>query len=140
MSKRLRHITRGGWLRFGEGIGDHRVTYIDIPTQLLLGENKFTIPPPQVRRLKCNDPRVVDRFNKLLERKYKNHSIPARIERLNATFHIPLTTKEEAELEKIDRISTHAVRHADNKCRKLNMGMVPFSDQIKEKGDVIGQW
>ena len=59
VSRKLRHIYKGGWLRFGEGIGDHRAIYMDIPTSLLLGENKFQIPPPKVRRLKCNDPKVV---------------------------------------------------------------------------------
>ena len=55
VTPKLKHIDAGGWLRFGEGIGDHRVIYFDIPTPLLLGENKFNIVPPQVRRLKCDD-------------------------------------------------------------------------------------
>ena len=65
VSQKLRRIDVGGWIGSGEGIGDHRVIYIDVPTQLLLGENKFTIAPPQVRRLKCDDPRIVNKFNQL---------------------------------------------------------------------------
>ena len=140
VSKRLRHITYGGWLRFGEGIGDHRVIYIDLPVQLLLGENKFVIPPPSVRRLKCNDPRVVDRFNTILEEQYRQHKTLTRIEHLNQTFHIPLNETEQIELEKIDRISTFAVRHADKKCRKLCMGEVPYSHKLNAAGDVVGFW
>ena len=140
VSRKLQHITAGGWLRFGEGIGDHRVIYIDIPMQLLLGENKFAIPPPQVRRLKCNDLRIVDRFNTILEEQYKRHKTLDRIERFNRTFHVPLTDIEQTEIKKLDRISTFAVRHADKKCRKLCMGEVPFCHKLNAAGEMIGFW
>ena len=100
ISPKLRHIDAGGWLRFGEGIGDHRVIYIDIPSQLLLGENKFTIIPPQVLRLKCDDPRVVRKYNEILEKQYQQHNTLQRIETLNQTFHTPMLPEEIVELEK----------------------------------------
>ena len=72
---------------------------MDIPMSLLLGEHKFQIPPPQVRRLKCNDPKVVRRFNSLLEEQYRLHNTLERIETLNRTFHIPLLENEIFELD-----------------------------------------
>lgn len=137
VSRRLRHIHKGGWLRFGEGIGDHRVIYMDTPMSLLLGENKSQTPPRHIRRLKCNDPKVVRRFNMLLEEQYRTHNTLERIEALNRSFHIPLTESEQFELEKIDRISTCAVLYADKRCRKLNMGNVPFSDVIHKADESI---
>ena len=140
VSRRLRHITKGGWLRFGEGIGDHRAIFIDIPSHILLGEDKFIIPPPQVRRLKCEDPRIVQKFNDLLESQYKQHHVLQRIEQLNRTFHTPLLPHEINELEKLDNISTFAVKYSDKRCRKLHMGQVPFSDTTKRAGSVINLW
>ena len=140
VSRKLRHITKGGWLRFGEGIGDHRAIFLDIPSHILLGEDKFHIPPPQVRRLKCEDPRIVQKFNDLLESQYKQHNVLQRIEQLNRTFHTPLLPHEIVELEKLDNISTFAVKYADKRCRKLHMGQVPFSDTIKKAGTAINLW
>ena len=37
VSNSLWHISRGGWLRFGEGVGDHRPLYIDIQIKKLIG-------------------------------------------------------------------------------------------------------
>ena len=140
VSPRLRHIESGGWLRFGEGIGDHRAIFIDIPSQLLLGEPKFHIEQQQVRRLKCDNPQIVSRFNELLESQYIAHNTLQEIEEFNRTFHIPLLPHEEEQIEKFDRISTYAVKYADRRCRKLRMGQVPFSDVRQEAGAAIGLW
>ena len=140
VSQRLRHIDMGGWLCFGEGIGDHRAIFLDIPIQILLGENKFTIAPSQVRRLKCDDPRIVNKFNKLLEEQYISHNLLNKIEAFNKTFHTPLLPEEIEQLESFDRISTCAVRYADKHCRKLCMGQVPFSDVRQNAGEHIALW
>ena len=140
VSHKLRHIEAGGWLRFGEGIGDHRAIYFDIPMNLLLGENKFNIVAPQIRRLKCDDPRVVKKYNTLLEKQYNEHNTLQRIETLNSTFHTPMLQEEIIELEKLDRIATDAVLYAEKHCRRLCMGMVPFSDKRQKAGEKIELW
>ena len=56
VSPALNHATKGEWIKFGEGIGDHRPLFVDINLKKLLGESRFIIQRPYVRRLKCEDP------------------------------------------------------------------------------------
>ena len=66
VSRTLQNITRGGWLTLEDSIGDHRSLFIDIPIKLLLGEPTFHIQRHTARRLVCDRPDVVKKFNHLL--------------------------------------------------------------------------
>jgi len=65
-----------GYLAFGEGIpSNHRAVWIDLP---LVALGWFNIPesvPLQARRLKCNDPRIIQWYNKALQEKLNQHQL-----------------------------------------------------------------
>ena len=67
VSPQLRDITRGGWIQVEKSIGDHRALFIDIPIKTLLGEDPFTIHRNTARRLVCEQPKVVNKYNELLK-------------------------------------------------------------------------
>ena len=73
VSRTLQNITRGGWLTFEESIGDHRSLFIDLPIEILLGEPTFHIPRHTARRLVCDRPDVVNKYNRLL-----NHQLQSQ--------------------------------------------------------------
>ena len=50
-SQSLLAVDNAGWLRFGEGIGDHRIAYINIDLALLINKNKHDIVKRNARRL-----------------------------------------------------------------------------------------
>ena len=72
VSTQLQDITRGGWIQIEKSIGDHRALFIDIPIHLLLGEDPFTIHRNTARRLVCDQPSVVERYNQLLNKQLEN--------------------------------------------------------------------
>ena len=43
VSPQLQNITRGGWIKIEDSVGDHRALFIDLPTKTLLGEEPFQI-------------------------------------------------------------------------------------------------
>jgi len=72
VSPQLQKITRGGWIRIEDSVGDHRALFIDIPINTLLEENPFTIHRSTARRLICDQPKVVEKYNTSLNRQLQN--------------------------------------------------------------------
>ena len=60
-------IINAGYLPFGTGVGDHRPLYIDILTTSVLGTRVPPVISAGGRRLKLQDPRVVKKYNNILE-------------------------------------------------------------------------
>jgi len=62
VSASFQNIIRGGWIRVKDSIEDHRAIFINIATQVLLGENPFHIHWSTARRLVCDQPKVVQKY------------------------------------------------------------------------------
>ena len=140
VSPALNNACRGGWLKFGTGIGDHRPLYIDINFRKLLGENRFIIKRPQVRRLKCEDPRIVSNFNKIFEgHGHKNHLF-TKYKQLRGTFGVLPSSIAHSKLFHLDTLATAASRTAEKKCRKLKMGNVAYTAESAQMRVVIELW
>ena len=142
VSPQLRNITRGGWIRIEESIGDHRALFIDIPTHTLLGEEPFTVQRHTARKLICDQPKVVNKCNKLLHRQLKSqHTFQSY-----ATFEQNLQnnkyTDDEAILllDKIDRSITNSVLYAEKRCRKIKAGAAPYTPALHKAGTTINLW
>jgi hypothetical protein len=79
------YIVQGGYMHFGMGIGsDHRCLWIDIRTQVLMGQDleqsrKFT-----ARWLKCDDPIVRNKYIKYCEQYVEKKKLRERIRKLAA--------------------------------------------------------
>ena len=57
---------RSGYQSFDWGMAsDHRLLWIDIQISTILGTNSAPLWKPAARRLKCNDPRTIQEFNKI---------------------------------------------------------------------------
>ena len=61
-------INNGGCLSFSKLIGDYRDIWLDIPNELMLGFNPPPLFHPEARRLKMEDPRVVQKCNEQLHK------------------------------------------------------------------------
>lgn len=140
VSSSLWHITRGGWLRFGEGVGDHRPLFIDINIKKLIGRFKNITYPHRVRRLQCNDPRTVKKFNCLLEQQYHAHNTKQKLKEFHELRSDPITSDDFDRLCRIDKVSTSAVRYAEKRCRKLRMGAKPYTPKLNKLGQTINAW
>ena len=142
VSTSFQNIIRGGWIRVEDSIGDHRAIFIDLPTQVLLGENPFHIHRSTARRLVCDQPKVVQKYNELLNRQLENQHTFAKYEALQNKIDQNQITPTEyiTYLNKLDRSITNAIIFAEKRCRKLRAGQVPYSPEINEAGNTINVW
>jgi len=135
-------IKRGGYLAGGEALPrmNHRCLWIDVTYETLYGH---TLPPTAhytIRRLKLQDPRVVQRFINAYRSWIEEHGLSRRAFTLQAKATYPLSLELAAEYEWIDHMKMEGLRHADHQCRKLPMGGVPWSPQLQVLRHRLGYW
>ena len=130
-------IIKAGYGEFGKTYGDHRPVWVEISIASALGTELAKIEKAHARRLKCRDPRIVQRYNTLLHKRLLKHGVYHRAHKLLQTFHSPLLPAEEQELEKLDRIRVSAMVYAEKHCRKLHMGKYKWSPVLQKARDKI---
>ena len=99
VSQQLRHIQQGGWLKQGETVGDHRPLYVDIPIMTILGEPPFKIHRPEARRLTCEQPKVIDRFNILFQRQMEMENTEKNFDILMENIKHNSMSKKDIEID-----------------------------------------
>ena len=133
--------TRAGYLPFC-GIGDHRAAYVDIPWDTLVGDAMVQISRPQARRLTTKDPRIVNKYHRLLNQHMETHNIFYKLQTLEtaAAHQDRLTPQQQDQLEQIDDVVSDGMRYAEKNCRKLAMGGLDFSPEMLQAWDTLRLW
>ena len=130
-------IVQCGYLAHGEAAGDHRPIWVDFTKVSAFGSKLQDTPSYQARRLKCNDPRIVDRYNRLLLQELRDQKMFSRLEELYKNFTVPLSNAQILELEQLDTIRFNAMVKAEQGCRKLRMGDVNWSPKLQHCIDTL---
>ncbi|GFH59500.1 hypothetical protein CTEN210_15976 [Chaetoceros tenuissimus] len=93
---------RCGFLKFGTLGGDHRGLWIDIPKRTLFGCKIPAQVPAIFRRLILEDPRVVEKYNEILEKEFRELKIYDRTMTLYREATFPLSPDHALIYEQID--------------------------------------
>ena len=141
LSKSL-NTSSSGFLGFGAIPGDHRCLWIDISNQHVMGYKMNDIPKHKARRLKLDDPRVVDKYLRILDACFKTDELNKRLTDLRAICESASRTPQwiAAEYNKLDTLRESGMTYAEKKCRKLRMGGVVWSPVIQTARDTILFW
>jgi exonuclease III len=126
-----------GYLEHGETLGDHRPIWVEVTRQSFFGLKQKNEPMNTPRRLKCSDPRVMDKYNDILEYELHKKQIYERAYDLLTTACTPLTLQQQLEFEDIDSTLVKAMSFAESRCRKLRMGMVEWSPKMQKLRNCI---
>ena len=128
VSPQLQNITRGGWINIEGQKGDHRSLYIDIPIIDLLGENPFHILRNSAKRLICDQPKIISKYNTELNQQLKLQKTFKKFNFLYMKIKEGTISDEYAIilLNEIDNSITNSVRYAEKRCRKLKYGSDPY--------------
>jgi hypothetical protein len=131
-----------GYLAFQDGPpGDHRTLWMDIPFELIFGNN-----PPHMQGVKATpvavqDPRIRKKFNKRVMNKYVEYGIleKARLLRsqMNRGEAIALIKPR---LEALIQITTQIRKEAAIKVRRLKTGNIPWSPHIQAIKNLQRLW
>ncbi len=129
-----------GFLPFGEFPSDHRALWCDISYDNAFGYKMQKIVVPSARRLKCDDPRVRNKWIELMKGEVRKRKLDERIFRVEASMMLPLPKHLADEYDAILKQRRQAIEYADRHCRKLTMGHVPYSPEVSIAGAKIELW
>ena len=121
-------------------IQDHRALFIDIPQTVAFGYDAPESKRPQARRLKTNDPRLVEKYLDHFKSVVLKHHLPERAARLADAAQFPLTAAQAEEWEWIDSIRVPAMLEAEKKCRHLFMGETLWTPEYDTKRATVDLW
>ena len=106
-------ISSAGYFPCGSGEGDHRPIWVEIDKDSALGANFPPLPTYTARRLKCQDPRIVERYLKVLHQYFEKHGLYTRLHCLYRNHSIPLSPQDIKEYEKLDQLRNNGMKLAE---------------------------
>jgi hypothetical protein len=135
-------LEAGGYYVFHESLqSPHRALWIDISFEHAFGCKLQTSTPVAARRLQLKDPRVVKKYNAILEKELQRLRLPQRLFLLETKVHVGDTTEFQAkEYEAVHVAGLHCKAHAEWKCRKMKIGGVNWSPAYQQSRDAIELW
>jgi hypothetical protein len=124
------HAVQAGYSEFGLFNSDHRALWIDVKKANILGFKPPNFIKPAARRLQCGVPSVKKRWKQLYTQQLRNHNL------LNKQFILEkevvdnkghITSNQQQRFEDIMTTRLNSMTYAEQRCRKLKMGNLPFS-------------
>ena len=101
------------FLPFWTGIGDHRPIIVDIPNQVLYGEQLLKIIKPNIRKLQCQKKSTREKYIKELKKLFSEHKIMHKTETLYARTKYPLQKNLAVIKEEIDVVRKECMLAAE---------------------------
>ncbi|CAJ1938373.1 unnamed protein product, partial [Cylindrotheca closterium] len=137
-------VQAGGYYNFDEFFScDHRGLWIDIDLEKSLGGYKPQKTPYKPRKLTMLDTTAVRRYLQLVHKGYEEYSIPSRL----ASLHHQLQLNEGTMTATMGRHynclhhQMYVVRRkAEDKCRRVTNGLVPWSPKMQQFWDRQSLW
>ena len=111
----------------GFGVGDHRMFVVDFRTQSIVGASPPKVVRVAARRLNTAIPRVAERYVAKLEQLTEEHRLNSRLIKVASSGQ----SKDLVcwKINKIDEESNDYMWHAEQKCRRIKNGRIPFSPE-----------
>lgn len=128
-----------GYLPFGDFPTDHRAIWIDITSENAFGIKTREIIRPNARKLKSDDPSTRKTFIKEYTSFLEKHKLEEKLYALQTRATLPLKQQDAKELDSIFTLRLQGLKVAESKCRKLRMGNVPYSDELRIASNFGGQ-
>jgi hypothetical protein len=133
-------IQAGGYNGFGETVtSTHRALWVDVSIQDLLGNSSRERPLSfQTRRLKTDDPRVVQRYVTSVEAEYRRFCIPQQLLKLLQDVNQQdgrISVGQTRQFEWLHQKSYEIRRQAEGSCRKLRRGKTDWSPSLQKIWD-----
>ena len=131
-------VTKGGYIPFEWSPGDHRWMWMDISVKDIWEEGSRDIRKVN-RKATSKIPSIKKEFNDILNRRLKNQNMEEKVKKLETIIENEVSDHSTFNrlYEHLDESFRRSVRHADNKCKKIRKGPIPFSDQTRR---ILGEY
>jgi len=129
--------SRCGYLKFEY---DHRGLFLDVQMNQVFGTSVPPTAKRKGRRLKCDDPRIVNNFTQKYKEFLTTHHLDLRAKQLDIDTQLGINAEQAARWEGLDAMRVCGVTHADLHCRKFKTGEAPWSLEFKIARALVDYW
>ena len=123
-------IKQGGYRTFDPCLSDHRLIWIDISTEDIMGNYLHKVVRPKARKLKSDDPIAVKKFMESLEKHVTSRGLINRAITLEKEVGEQITNQQAEQLELLDKEITQGILKAEKTCRHIYLGNIPYSKKM----------
>ena len=128
------HIAQGGYDKGRPEISDHRMLWVDITMDSLLGVDRGDITRPRAKKLQVSNRVVTTRFNRLLMKQMIKHNLVSKARQLEKDIGDAktMTLEQQQRYEGIDDQRCRATAYAEARCSRLPSDDTAFSLELKK--------
>jgi hypothetical protein len=95
----------------------HSGMFVDLRREGIFGQHPDKLAPHQLRNLKLDDPRISDKYRKILHKQFENHKVYRRVKEIlirgkDETWNL----MDETIYEKLDADILESMKHAERMC------------------------
>jgi hypothetical protein len=121
-------LVHGRYLQRGDFPGDHQPIWFEVSHVQAFGKSPPKLIKPQAQCLQLRDPRCVARYQLKLKQLLRKHNLTPRQWQLESHITTSMTPTQLVESNSINAVYKACQELAEQKCRKLWMGGVQFSE------------
>jgi hypothetical protein len=120
---------------------DHSCMFVDLRIKGTFGQHPDKLAPHQFCNLKLDDPRISDKYRKILHKQFENHNVYRRVKEISVrgkddTWNL----MDEMIYEKLDADISEAMKHANHMCNLQKTHATPWAKSLGQATHTIRYW
>jgi hypothetical protein len=112
---------------------DHSGVFVDLRIEGIFGQHPDKLARHKFRNLKLDDPRISDKYRKILHKQFEHHNFNRRVKKVSligkdSTWNL----KDESVYEKLDYDISEAMKHAERMCNIHKVHATPWTKSLRQ--------
>jgi hypothetical protein len=115
--------------------------FVDLRIEGIFGQHPDKLAPHQFRNLKLDDPRISDKYRKILYKEFKNHNVYQRVKDISVrgkdeTWNL----MDETIYEKLDSDFSESMKREERMCNLHKYHATPWAKSLGQETHTIRYW
>jgi hypothetical protein len=111
--------------------------FVDLRVEGIFGRNPDKLAPHQFHNLELDDPRISDKYRKILHKQFEHQKLYRRVKDISdETWNL----MDETIYEKLDADISEAMKHADRMCNLHKSHATPWAKSLGQATHTIMYW
>jgi hypothetical protein len=120
---------------------DHSVMFIDLRIEGIFGQHPDKLAPHQFRNLKIDDPRISDKYRKILHKQFEQHNVYRRVKEISVRGKDETwNPMDETIYGKLNADISESMKHAQRMCNLHKSHATTWAKSLGQANHTIRYW
>jgi hypothetical protein len=135
------HVLDVGLLDSSVLKSDHSGMFIDLRVEGIFGQHPEKLAPHQFRNLKLDNPRIFDKYRKILHKQFEHHNVYRQVKEISIRGKYETwNLMDETIYEKLDEDISEAMKHAERMCSLHKDHAKPWAKSLGQATHTVRYW